>query len=71
MLGKGNSLKEVLESMGMVVEGIATTKAAYELAQQKGIEMPITAAIYEVLYNEANVEDIIVSLMKRDGKSEA
>ena len=71
MLGKGNSLKEVLESMGMVVEGIATTKAAYELAKQKGIEMPITAAIYEVLYNGANVEDIIVSLMKRDGKSEA
>ncbi|MBT2732763.1 NAD(P)H-dependent glycerol-3-phosphate dehydrogenase [Carnobacterium sp. ISL-102] len=71
MLGKGNSLKEVLESMGMVVEGIATTKAAYELAKQKEIEMPITAAIYEVLYNGANVEDIIVSLMKRDGKSEA
>ncbi|MEK6189446.1 MAG: NAD(P)H-dependent glycerol-3-phosphate dehydrogenase [Carnobacterium alterfunditum] len=71
MLGKGNSLKEVLESMGMVVEGIATTKAAYELAEQKEIEMPITAAIYEVLYNGANVEDIIVSLMKRDGKSEA
>ena len=71
MLGKGNSLKEVLESMGMVVEGIATTKAAYELAQEKGIEMPITAAIYEVLYNGANVEDIIVSLMQREGKSEA
>lgn len=70
MLGKGNSLKEVLESMGMVVEGIATTKAAYELAKQKEIEMPITAAIYEVLYNGANVEDIIVSLMKRDSKSE-
>lgn len=71
MLGKGNSLKEVLESMGMVVEGIATTKAAYELAQEKGIEMPITAAIYEVLYNGAKVEDIIVSLMQREGKSEA
>ena len=70
MLGKGNSLKEVLESMGMVVEGIATTKAAYELAQEKGIEMPITAAIYEVLYNGAKVEDIIVSLMQREGKSE-
>ena len=71
LLGKGNSLKEVLESMGMVVEGIATTKAAYELAQEKGIEMPITAAIYEVLYNGAKVEDIIVSLMQREGKSEA
>lgn len=71
MLGKGNSLKEVLESMGMVVEGIATTKAAYELAKQKEIEMPITAAIYEVLYNGAKVEDTIASLMQRDGKAEA
>ena len=34
MLGKGHSLEEVLESMGMVVEGVRTTKAAHELAEK-------------------------------------
>jgi len=42
--------------MGMVVEGVATTKAAYELAQEKGIEMPITEAIYKVLYEKVDVK---------------
>ena len=34
MLGKGKSLQEVLDNMGMVVEGVRTTKAAYQLAQK-------------------------------------
>ena len=37
--------------MGMVVEGVETCKAAYKLAQEKGIEMPITNAVYNILYN--------------------
>ena len=41
LLGQGHKLEEVLENMGMVVEGVATTKAAVELAQQLGVEMPI------------------------------
>ena len=39
---KGHKLDEVLENMGMIVEGVSTTKAAYELAQQLEVEMPIT-----------------------------
>lgn len=34
-LGKGKALDEVIQDMGMVIEGINTCKAAYELAQQK------------------------------------
>lgn len=70
LLGQGKGLTEVLDSMGMIVEGISTTKAAYELAVRKEIEMPITAAIYEVLYNKADVKDVIDNLMRRDRKSE-
>lgn len=70
LLGQGKTVAEVLDKMEMVVEGISTTKAAYELAQEKGIEMPITAAIYKVLYNEADVKEAVVSLMTRGGKSE-
>ena len=38
--------------MGMVVEGVNTTRAAMELAQIMEIEMPITQTIYEVLYEQ-------------------
>lgn len=56
LLGKGHKLDEVLENMGMIVEGVSTTKAAYELAQQLEVEMPITETIYNVLYNDEDVQ---------------
>lgn len=70
LIGKGHALDEVLNNMGMVVEGVATTKAAYELAQEKGIEMPITEAIYKVLYKNVDVKKAIEELMLREGKAE-
>ena len=51
MLGKGKNLQEVLDNMGMVVEGVRTTKAAYQLAQKYNVKMPITNALYKVLFN--------------------
>ncbi|MDD5339078.1 MAG: NAD(P)-dependent glycerol-3-phosphate dehydrogenase [Dehalococcoidales bacterium] len=49
-LTKGRPLTEILRSMHQVAEGVNTTKAAYTLAQELGLEMPITEKIYEVLY---------------------
>ncbi|WP_367297041.1 NAD(P)H-dependent glycerol-3-phosphate dehydrogenase [Loigolactobacillus coryniformis] len=69
-LGQGESLAAVLKNMGMVVEGVATTKAAYELAQQKRVDMPITTAIYHVLYEQKDIGTEIATLMKRAGKME-
>lgn len=69
-LGQGKSLEDVIANMGMVIEGINTCKAAYELAQQKGIEMPITQAIYNVLYKQADIKSEIANLMQREGKTE-
>ena len=69
-LGQGKSLEDVIANMGMVIEGINTCKAAYELAQQKGIEMPITQAIYNVLYKQAYIKSEIANLMQREGKTE-
>ncbi|WP_445492183.1 NAD(P)H-dependent glycerol-3-phosphate dehydrogenase [Niallia sp. 03133] len=65
LLGKGCPLEEVLENMGMVVEGIRTTKAAYQLAQKYNVEMPITTALYNVLFNGGNAKDAVDSLMER------
>ena len=70
MLGKGQKLDEVLENMGMVVEGVRTTKAAYRLAQKYQVNMPITEALYEVLFNGEEVKKAVDTLMNRTKTNE-
>ena len=70
LLGKGHSLDNVLDNMGMIVEGVSTTKAAYELSRELNIEMPITETIYNVLYGDEKVENVIRQIMLREFKSE-
>ncbi|MFS0781372.1 NAD(P)H-dependent glycerol-3-phosphate dehydrogenase [Bacillus sp. 1P06AnD] len=70
MLGKGQKLEDVLDNMGMVVEGVRTTKAAYQLAEKYNVKMPITMALYGVLFDGKNVRDAVDSLMSRDKTSE-
>lgn len=70
LLGRGHNLQEVLDNMGMIVEGVSTTKAAYELSQELGVEMPITETIYKVLYEGADVKEAAKLIMLRDGRSE-
>ncbi|MED3660620.1 NAD(P)H-dependent glycerol-3-phosphate dehydrogenase [Ureibacillus sp. FSL K6-8385] len=70
MLGKGMKLDEVLENMGMVVEGVRTTKAAYQLAQKYDVPMPITTALYEVLFEGKDPKDAVDELMHRGKKRE-
>lgn len=65
MLGKGQKLEEVLENMGMVVEGVRTTKAAHQLAGKYYVRMPITDALYNVLFNGMNPKDAVDGLMTR------
>ncbi len=69
-LGQGKSLDEVLENMGMVVEGVRTTKAAYQLAQKYEIEMPITSTLYDLLFNGLDVRAATEQLMNRTKKHE-
>lgn len=70
LLGKGHSLEEVLDNMGMIVEGVATTKAAKELSEQLGVEMPITETIYSVLYEGEDIKEAARNIMLRDAKVE-
>ncbi len=64
-IGEGKSLEEVLGATNMVVEGVKTTKSAYELACKMGVDMPITQEIYNVLYNKADVKNSVINLMMR------
>ena len=69
-LGQGQKLADVIENMGMVIEGVYTTKAAYELSRKRQVKMPITEALYEVLYSGKDNKDAISQLMSRDLTSE-
>jgi len=69
-LGKGEALDDVINHMGMVIEGLATTKAAYELSRERGVSMPITEAIYQVIYEGKDIRQAISDLMQREGRSE-
>lgn len=70
MIGEGVNPQEAVERVGMVVEGMYTTEAAYELAKREGIEMPITEGIYAVINNKIDARDAVNMLMTRDKKSE-
>lgn len=65
MLGKGMKLEDVLENMGMVVEGVRTTQAAYELSKREEVEMPITQVLYDVLFNNKGAKQAVDDLMQR------
>ncbi|QWC22599.1 NAD(P)H-dependent glycerol-3-phosphate dehydrogenase [Bacillus haikouensis] len=66
MLGKGMNLEEVLDNMGMVVEGVRTTKAAKQLAKEYGVSMPITDALYDILFNGVDAREAVGQLMQRN-----
>ncbi|HRC96404.1 MAG TPA: NAD(P)H-dependent glycerol-3-phosphate dehydrogenase [Coprothermobacter proteolyticus] len=71
LIGQGKSLKEAVDEVKMVVEGVTTTKAAYELANQEGVTMPITFEAYNVLFNGKNPKLAVSDLMMRNKKNEA
>jgi len=62
-LTKGRLLDEITESMTGVAEGVATTSAAWNLARNLGLEMPITGKIYQVLYEGVNPRQAAAELM--------
>ncbi len=69
-LAKGRPLSEILESLHQVAEGVNTTLVAHNLAQQQGLEMPITEKIYQILYENANPRLAALDLMGGNVKHE-
>lgn len=70
LIGKGKSLNEALNEVGMVVEGVKACRAFYQLKEKMGISMPITDGLYKGLFENENPKEIIDNLMIRDKKSE-
>lgn len=70
LIGQGYKKDEVIKKIGMVVEGISTTYAAYNLSKKLCIDMPIVDAMYDILENGAEVEKTVQKLMLRERKDE-
>lgn len=70
-LGKGHRLGDILEGMGgKVAEGVLTTQAAMGLANERGIEMPITAQVDAILHRGKSPREAVAELMRRPGRDE-
>ena len=70
-LGRGRQLREIIAGMhGAVAEGVFTTQAAIGLARARGVEMPITEQMDEILHRAKAPAEAIRDLMARSGKSE-
>ncbi|MEC7725163.1 MAG: NAD(P)H-dependent glycerol-3-phosphate dehydrogenase [Planctomycetota bacterium] len=69
-IGRGETLKQALASSPKVAEGVWTAKVVDAASKQRGVEMPIAAAVAEVLYEELAPEQAVRALMERDPKAE-
>ncbi len=70
LLGKGYTLKQTLDEVHMVVEGVNTAKAAYELGKKYNVSMPIINEAYKLLFEGKDSKSAVNDLMTRDKTSE-
>jgi glycerol-3-phosphate dehydrogenase (NAD(P)+) len=70
-IGKGQKLEKILSEMDSVAEGVPTTQSVMQLARRHGVEMPITEAVYSVLFEGKDAIHALTELMARDPKPEA
>ncbi|MFW5959832.1 MAG: NAD(P)H-dependent glycerol-3-phosphate dehydrogenase [Chitinivibrionales bacterium] len=70
LIASGYTMEQALNKMVMVAEGVKTAESVYELAKSKGVEMPITAEVYKVLYQRKPPKRAVRDLMKRQIKPE-
>ena len=69
-MGQGKSMKEAMDEVQMVVEGVYSAKAALILAKKYNMPMPITEKINEILFEGKSAKDAVHELMVRDRKVE-
>lgn len=70
LIGDGVPVERLEEEVGETVEGLKTVKAAHILAKKYDVEMPITEAIYEGIYENKDPHKAILELMTRSKKHE-
>lgn len=71
MLAQGKTVNDALTSTEMVIEGVTTSSAAYELSKKHNVEMPICNEVYQIIHRGKSYKLAIQDLMKRAPKQEA
>ncbi len=66
LLGQGKNLDETLKEIHMVVEGVHTAKAAYELSRKYEVNMPVVTEAYNILFNDKDAKQVVKDLMTRE-----
>jgi len=69
-LAQGQSLAEILQELQTTVEGVNTTRVLVQLADQRGIRVPIAQQVYQLLEQRVTPQQAVVELMGRDLKAE-
>lgn len=70
LIGKGKSIEEVKQEIGMTIESIDNIEIAKKLAKRYNVDMPIVNAVYDILYNNLEVKKAAEVLMNRTKKFE-
>lgn len=71
LMGQGYTMKEAMDEVKMVVEGVYSAKAAIKLARKYEVELPIIEQVNKVLFEDKKPADAMNDLMLRDPKGEA
>jgi glycerol-3-phosphate dehydrogenase (NAD(P)+) len=69
-IGRGETLDQVLGGMVNVAEGVPTTRSVHALALRRGVEMPITSELHQILFNGKPPRSAVADLMVRVPKAE-
>lgn len=69
-IGKGKTLREITDNMSMVAEGVFTTRSVHQWSHQNRVDMPITSAVYKVLFENIDPKSALHTLMTRNAKDE-
>jgi glycerol-3-phosphate dehydrogenase (NAD(P)+) len=69
-LGQGMKLKDILDQIKSVAEGVDTAESAYQLSLKCNIEMPIVEQVYKVIYENKDPVLAVKDLLSRSLKSE-
>lgn len=69
-LASGKNIEDITSNMKMVAEGVPTAKAVYLACNERGIEMPISAEVYRIIYENKSPQDSVRDLMLRPLKNE-
>ena len=69
-MGQGKTMKEAMDEVKMVVEGVYSAKAGYQLSKKYNIYMPIITEVNAILFEDKKAIDAFRDIMERDAVEE-